>query len=63
MVVADEREMLAFVRRCLEEPSYAKQLGGRAAALVLEGRGASQRTVELLCDLRPEAEHADRAAA
>lgn len=53
VVIRNGEELTAFVRRCLDEAAYAEQLGRRAAALVAEGRGATQRTVELLCDLLP----------
>jgi 3-deoxy-D-manno-octulosonic-acid transferase len=54
VVVQDAQELEAFVRRCLEEPSYASELGGRAQQLVRSQLGATARTVELLEGLLPE---------
>jgi 3-deoxy-D-manno-octulosonic-acid transferase len=48
LVVHDQREMERFVRRCLEEPNYAAQLGNNARSLVERQTGATQRTLELL---------------
>ena len=48
VVVRDGLEMTEFVRRCLEEPGYASQLGGRARGLVAEQQGAALRTVTLI---------------
>lgn len=53
VVIRNGEELTAFVRRCLDDSAYAEQLGCRAAAMVAEGRGATQRTVELLCNLLP----------
>ena len=50
-VVHDQREMEAFVRRCLEEPEFAERLGGNARNLVQRQVGATQKTLELLQDL------------
>ena len=47
-VVHDRREMEQFVRRCLEDPDYAKQLGNNAQCLVQRQVGATQKTLELL---------------
>ena len=47
-VVHDQREMERFVRRCLEEPDFAEQLGGNAQRLVQRHVGATQKTLELL---------------
>lgn len=51
VVVRNEAELTAFVRRCLEDPEYAQGLGARAQALVASQRGATGRTLELLARL------------
>ncbi|HEX7446931.1 MAG TPA: 3-deoxy-D-manno-octulosonic acid transferase, partial [Pirellulales bacterium] len=48
VVVPDAGGLAAFVRRCLEEPRYAEQLGQRAQSLVADQLGATRRTLELL---------------
>lgn len=48
MIVHDQRELERFVRRCLEEPDFAAQLGINAQKLVERQTGATQRTLELL---------------
>ncbi|GIX02900.1 MAG: hypothetical protein KatS3mg112_1837 [Thermogutta sp.] len=48
VVVHDARELEAFVRRCLEQPDYARSLGQRAQNLVLSHRGAALKTFEIL---------------
>jgi len=55
-VVHDQREMEQFVRRCLEEPDFAAQLGGNAQSLVQRHVGATQKTLELLQALFEDAE-------
>jgi len=55
-VVHDQREMEQFVRRCLEEPDFVKQLGNNAQNLVLRQVGATQKTLELLQTLFEEEE-------
>ncbi|MGL4513469.1 MAG: 3-deoxy-D-manno-octulosonic acid transferase [Lacipirellulaceae bacterium] len=47
-VVADEGELEAFVRGCLERPDEALALGARARAFVTTQLGATARTVDLL---------------
>jgi 3-deoxy-D-manno-octulosonic-acid transferase len=47
-VVHDQREMEHFVRRCLEEPGFAEQLGTNAQNLVQRQIGATQKTLEAL---------------
>jgi 3-deoxy-D-manno-octulosonic-acid transferase len=47
-VVHDQREMERFVRRCLEEPDFATQLGSNAQNLVKRQVGATQKTLEWL---------------
>ncbi len=51
VVVHDQVEFTAFVRRCLETPQFAQELGQRARALVLEQQGATRRTIDLLAPL------------
>jgi 3-deoxy-D-manno-octulosonic-acid transferase len=51
VVVHDQVEFTAFVRRCLETPQFARELGQRARALVLEQQGATRRTIDLLTPL------------
>lgn len=48
VVVASREELAAFVRRCLQQPDFAQQLGQRARQLVLEQAGAADKTCELL---------------
>jgi 3-deoxy-D-manno-octulosonic-acid transferase len=47
-VVHDRQEMERFVRRCLEEPDFAEQLGNNAKNLVQRQVGATQKTLDLL---------------
>ena len=47
-VVDDGTQLTAFVRRCLDDPETARQLGRRAAAVVASQLGATRRTVDLL---------------
>jgi 3-deoxy-D-manno-octulosonic-acid transferase len=58
VVVRDQEQLEAFVRRCLAEPACADDLGRRAQELVLQQQGAADRTIELLDDLLND----DRAA-
>lgn len=48
VVVEDESALTTFVRRCLEDQTYAKELGHRAQAVVEAGQGATSRTVQRL---------------
>jgi 3-deoxy-D-manno-octulosonic-acid transferase len=48
VVVYDQQELAAFVRRCLTDPKFADELGRRAQELVLEQQGAADRTIKLL---------------
>lgn len=48
VVVRDVQEMELFVRRCLEDPQFADNMGGEASSLVAQQLGATGRTVELL---------------
>jgi 3-deoxy-D-manno-octulosonic-acid transferase len=51
VVVRNGLELTAFVRRCLEEPSFAAGLGQRARLLVASQLGATARTGRLLAAL------------
>lgn len=51
IVVQDGAELQAFVRRCLERPDFARELGNRGKDLVASQLGATRRTVELLAPL------------
>ncbi|MFV1968470.1 MAG: 3-deoxy-D-manno-octulosonic acid transferase [Pirellulaceae bacterium] len=51
VVTRDGAELIAFVRRCLDQPHWADQQGQRARQLVLAQRGAIDRTVKLLATL------------
>ena len=48
VVVQDGQQFAQFVRRCLEQPEFAAELGGRAQAMVRSQIGATERTLELL---------------
>jgi 3-deoxy-D-manno-octulosonic-acid transferase len=48
VVVHDGPELTAFVRRCLEHPNFAEDLGARAQRVVASQLGATARTVDLL---------------
>ncbi|MGL6225358.1 MAG: 3-deoxy-D-manno-octulosonic acid transferase [Thermoguttaceae bacterium] len=48
IVVHNEEEMLAFVRRMLEDRTFAQELGERAATLVRSQLGATDKTLALL---------------
>ena len=47
----DAADLERFVRRCLEEPQYAAELGRRAKTLVQSQIGATERTLDLLAEL------------
>jgi len=51
VMVPNPQALADFVRRCLEEPQYAADLGQRAKRLVASQLGATQRTLELLAPL------------
>ena len=51
MVVANGEELLAFVRNCLANPVAAAARGRRAAELVRQQLGATERTFQLLLPL------------
>jgi 3-deoxy-D-manno-octulosonic-acid transferase len=48
VVVRNEQELEAYVRRCLTDKSFADELGRRAQELVVEQQGAADRTIDLL---------------
>jgi 3-deoxy-D-manno-octulosonic-acid transferase len=48
LVVADGQELTAFVLRCLDDPEFSADLGGRARTLVAQQLGATAGTVDLL---------------
>ena len=48
VVAQDASELTAFVARCLDNPTYANRLGGRAQALVAGQLGATDRSLTLL---------------
>jgi 3-deoxy-D-manno-octulosonic-acid transferase len=47
-LVRDGQQMTAFIQQCLQEPQYAEELGKRARQLVLQHRGAAEKTCRLL---------------
>jgi 3-deoxy-D-manno-octulosonic-acid transferase len=59
VVVHDQSELTAFVRRCLESPHSAQELGQRARQLVLAQQGATRCTVDLLFPLVAPADTSD----
>jgi 3-deoxy-D-manno-octulosonic-acid transferase len=64
VVVHDGVELTDFVRRCLNEPTYAAALGERAARVVATQLGATARTADLLDRLlSAEPAHRGRTAA
>ena len=58
LVVRDGRELESFVQRCLEDPLWAEEMGRRAQQLVLEQRGATDRTFAALARLFRSTERA-----
>jgi 3-deoxy-D-manno-octulosonic-acid transferase len=48
VVVHDGDELVAFVRRCLEQPDFADQLGANAQRVVTSQLGAAARTADLV---------------
>jgi 3-deoxy-D-manno-octulosonic-acid transferase len=62
VVVASERELQSFVRQCIEQPHYARELGQRAQQAVAGQRGALSHTQDHLSEFlrdssRPEPRH------
>lgn len=62
VVVNDERELTAFVRRCLADANFAQTIGRAARQFVASQLGATARTLDLLAPL-VEAEPGCKAAA
>jgi 3-deoxy-D-manno-octulosonic-acid transferase len=62
VVVRDEADLEAFLRRCLTEPEFAAALGGRAQKLVVDQQGAADRTIRVLEQLVPDAGRRQAAA-
>ncbi len=59
VVVHDAAELESFVRRAIDEPSWARPLGQRARQLVYSQQGATKRTADLIHSLvAPDAETA-----
>ncbi|GHT44408.1 3-deoxy-D-manno-octulosonic acid transferase [Planctomycetales bacterium] len=50
-VVNDQLEMEQFVRRCLEQPDFAGEMGNKAKELTKRQLGATRRTLEYLDSL------------
>jgi 3-deoxy-D-manno-octulosonic-acid transferase len=55
VVVSNEAELAEFLQRCLDDITYRRQLGRRAAETVLQQIGAADRTVSMLTTLLNEA--------
>jgi 3-deoxy-D-manno-octulosonic-acid transferase len=55
--VTSGEELTAFVRRCLEDPAFAPNLGHRATSLVCQQQGATGRTWSLIEELLPSRAH------
>ncbi len=51
VVVHSQQELMQFVRRCVHQRDWAKELGQRARKLVLQQQGATQQTANLLVKL------------
>jgi 3-deoxy-D-manno-octulosonic-acid transferase len=60
-LVESEAALQTFVRRCLEEPDYARELGRNAQQAVAGQRGALQRTEQHLTEFLGELGQAIRA--
>lgn len=50
-VVADQKELEDFVKKCIEDANWRKQTGNNARDLVTENQGASERTCRLLSEI------------
>ncbi len=57
VVVQNESDLEAFVRRCIESPQFRQDLGARAQKLVVEQQGATHRTVAELAAADPPPKH------
>lgn len=53
VVVSDQDQFAAFVRRCVAHPEFVQQIGNAARQLVLEQQGATAATVNALLKLVP----------
>ncbi len=62
VVVRHRDDLLAFVRRALNDPRWAAELGQRAQELVQLQTGATKRTVELITRLSKQRVHGQHAA-
>ena len=62
VVVADERELESFARRCCTDPDYRRQLGQAAHQFVIAQSGALERTIAAI-ELRLESISLDQRAA
>jgi len=62
VVVRNRDDLLAFVRRTLNDPDWAAGLGQRARQLVRHQRGATKRTIDLLTRLSRHQVHGRHAA-
>jgi 3-deoxy-D-manno-octulosonic-acid transferase len=51
VVVKNGRQLTAFVKRCLDRPRFAEQLGQRAQSFVARQQGATETTLKLLLKL------------
>ncbi len=51
VVVEDATALTKFIAKCLEDRHYAQTLGRRAADVVAAGRGATERTCDLVMEL------------
>jgi 3-deoxy-D-manno-octulosonic-acid transferase len=51
VVVRGQADLETFVRRCLNDPVFAANLGRRAQQLVLQQQGAADRTIALIQDV------------
>ena len=56
-VVCSSEELLEFVQASIEQPQLAQQMGLRGRQLVLQQRGAVDRTVAMLMEILPAKPH------
>ena len=61
-VVRSAADLEAFLRRCLDEPAFAENLGTLAREVVRQQTGATDRTIELLSRLSTAATRQHKAA-
>lgn len=62
VVVRDNTELTAFVRRCLGDRAWKIELGRRAQRLIATQLGATDRTMQLVAPLLPDGNTLHRAA-